>query len=118
MFFRKLSDGLFLKTVLDVAQDYPKIEVNDMIVDNCSMQIVSHPEKFDVIITPNLYGNIVTNIICGLLGGPGLISGQNYSDTCAVFECASRHISFEGIIKSYNFIFLFIVQLKINLSFM
>lgn len=81
---------------MDVAQDYPQIEVNDMIVDNCCMQIVSHPEKFDVIITPNLYGNIVTNIICGLLGGPGLISGQNFSDTCAVFECASRHLSFEG----------------------
>lgn len=82
--------------MLDVARDYPELEINDMIVDNCCMQIVSNPTNFDVILTPNLYGNIVTNIICGLIGGPGLISGQNFSDSCAVFECASRHISFEG----------------------
>ncbi|XP_074029940.1 isocitrate dehydrogenase [NAD] subunit gamma, mitochondrial [Leptinotarsa decemlineata] len=91
----KLSDGLFLKTVLDVAKDYPELTVNDMIIDNCCMQIVSRPKTFDVIITPNLYGNIVTNTICGLIGGPGLISGQNYGDYNAVFEVASRHITYE-----------------------
>ncbi|KAG5862789.1 hypothetical protein JTB14_013576 [Gonioctena quinquepunctata] len=92
----KLSDGLFLKTVLEVAEDYPDLEVNSMIVDNCCMQIVSNPKIFDVIITPNLYGNIVTNVICGLIGGPGLFSGQNYGDYNAVFEVASRHITFQG----------------------
>ncbi|CAH1117587.1 unnamed protein product [Phaedon cochleariae] len=91
----KLSDGLFLKTVLEVAKEYPEFEVNDLIVDNCCMQIVSKPQEFDLILTPNLYGNIVTNIICGLIGGPGLFSGQNYGETSAVFEVASRHISFE-----------------------
>ncbi|CAH2000830.1 unnamed protein product [Acanthoscelides obtectus] len=90
----KLSDGLFLKTVLDVAKDYPEIEVNDLIVDNCCMQLVSKPHSFDVILTPNLYGNIITSIICGLIGGPGLMSGRNYGDSSAVFEVASRHISF------------------------
>ncbi|VEN36616.1 unnamed protein product [Callosobruchus maculatus] len=91
----KLSDGLFLKTVLDVAKEYPEIEVNDLIVDNCCMQLVSRPHSFDVILTPNLYGNVITSIICGLIGGPGLMSGQNYGDSSAVFEVASRHISFD-----------------------
>ncbi|CAG9837212.1 unnamed protein product [Diabrotica balteata] len=91
----KLSDGLFLNTLLEISKDYPDIIVNDLIVDNCCMQIVSNPGMFDVIVTPNLYGNILTSIICGLIGGPGLISGQNYGNNSAVFEVASRHLAFE-----------------------
>ncbi|XP_060517823.1 uncharacterized protein LOC132696801 isoform X2 [Cylas formicarius] len=90
----KLSDGLFMEVVKNVANDYPQIEVNAMIIDNCTMQLVQKPHIFDVIITPNLYGNILSNIACGLIGGPGLMSGQNYGGTCALFEAGSRHLTF------------------------
>ena len=75
----KEGDGLFLKAAREVAADYPEIEFNDMIVDNTCMQLVSNPWQFDVMLLPNLYGNIVGNVCCGLVGGAGLIAGQNYS---------------------------------------
>ncbi|XP_065312246.1 isocitrate dehydrogenase [NAD] subunit gamma, mitochondrial-like [Dermacentor albipictus] len=87
----KLSDGLFLETCRQVARDYPDIEMNDMIVDNCSMQLVSNPSQFDVVLVPNLYGNIVVNLTCGLVGGAGVTSGRNYGDEFAVFETATRN---------------------------
>ncbi|KAF7287131.1 isocitrate dehydrogenase [NAD] subunit gamma, mitochondrial-like [Rhynchophorus ferrugineus] len=92
----KLSDGLFLKVVKDVAKQYPELTVNDMIVDNCTMQLVQNPWQFDVIVTPNLYGNILSNIAAGLTGGPGLLSGRNYGSCCAMFEVGSRHITFDS----------------------
>lgn len=64
----------------EVAKDYPDIEHNDMIIDNCCMQLVSNPNQFDVMLLPNLYGMIVSNVVCGLIGGPGLVSGCNYGD--------------------------------------
>lgn len=85
----KQSDGLFLKTFREVAQkEYSTlgITVNDMIVDNTAMQLVSRPQQFDVIVSPNLYGNIVTNICAGLVGGPGLIPGYNLGREFATFE--------------------------------
>ncbi|KAK8774329.1 hypothetical protein V5799_011138, partial [Amblyomma americanum] len=87
----KLSDGLFLETCREVASAYPDIEMNDMIVDNCSMQLVSNPRQFDVVLVPNLYGNIVVNLTCGLVGGAGVTSGRNYGDEYAVFETATRN---------------------------
>jgi isocitrate/isopropylmalate dehydrogenase len=78
--FRKLSDGLFLETSRKIASDYPDIEHNDMIIDNCCMQLVSEPHQFDVMIMTNLYGTIVSNVVCGLVGGAGLLSGRNYGD--------------------------------------
>ncbi|XP_046394263.1 isocitrate dehydrogenase [NAD] subunit gamma, mitochondrial-like [Ischnura elegans] len=86
----KLSDGLFLETSRRVAKDYPEIDHNDMIVDNCSMQLVMNPHQFDVMNTTNLYGAIVSNILCGLVGGAGLISGINYGGHSAVFEPGTR----------------------------
>lgn len=64
----KLGDGLFLECCRNVAKNYPDIEFNDMIVDNASMQMVSKPSQFDVIVLPNLYGMILANIACGLVG--------------------------------------------------
>lgn len=87
----KFSDGLFLETCRQVARDYPDIEMNDMIVDNCAMQLVSNPSQFDVVLVPNLYGNIVVNLTCGLVGGAGVTSGRNYGDEFAVFETATRN---------------------------
>ncbi|XP_037287873.2 isocitrate dehydrogenase [NAD] subunit gamma, mitochondrial [Rhipicephalus microplus] len=87
----KLSDGLFLKSCLDVAREYPDIAVEDMIIDNCCMQLVRRPSQFDVMLVPNLYGNILVNMACGLTGGPGITSGRNYGREFAVFETATRN---------------------------
>lgn len=87
----KLSDGLFLETSRKVAKDYPEIALNDMIIDNTCMQLVSNPHQFDIMLTTNLYGAIVSNVICGLLGGAGLIAGKNYGDHYTLFEPATRN---------------------------
>lgn len=87
----KLSDGLFLETSKKIAKEYPEIEHNDMIIDNCCMQLVSRPHQFDVMIMTNLYGSIVSNVVCGLIGGAGLLSGKNYGSHYAIFEPATRN---------------------------
>ncbi|XP_035456244.1 isocitrate dehydrogenase [NAD] subunit gamma, mitochondrial [Spodoptera frugiperda] len=87
----KLSDGLFLETSRRLAKEYPDIEHNDMIIDNCCMQLVSKPHQFDVMLMTNLYGSIVSNVVCGILGGAGLHSGRNYGDHYAVFEPGTRN---------------------------
>lgn len=96
----KLGDGLFRQTVKDVAQDYNGIEVNDLIVDNASMQAVAHPQQFDVLVTPNLYGSILSNIGAALIGGPGLVPGANFGREYAVFEPGCRHVGLD--IKGQN----------------
>lgn len=90
----KLGDGLFLNTCRDVAKEYASsgIEFNDMIVDNCSMQLVSKPQQFDVMVMPNLYGNIVSNVGAALVGGPGIIPGCNLGREYAIFEPGCRHV--------------------------
>lgn len=87
----KLSDGLFLEVSRNISKEYPDIEHNDMIIDNCCMQLVSNPHQFEVMNTTNLYGSIVTNVICGLIGGAGLLSGKNDGYHSAVFEPATRN---------------------------
>lgn len=87
----KASDGLFLETCSEVAKEYPNIEHNNMIIDNCCMQMVSKPNQFDVMIMTNLYGTIVSNVACGLIGGPGLLSGRNIGPQYAVFEPGTRN---------------------------
>nr|XP_023018812.1 isocitrate dehydrogenase [NAD] subunit beta, mitochondrial [Leptinotarsa decemlineata] len=82
----KLGDGLFLRSCEEMAKLYPKIEFEKMIVDNCTMQMVSKPQQFDVMVTPNLYGNIVDNLASGLVGGAGVVAGASYSADCVVFE--------------------------------
>lgn len=84
----KLSDGLFLEVSRNIAKEYPDIEHNDMIIDNCCMQLVSNPHQFDVMNMTNLYGTIVSNVICGLMGGAGILSGKNYGDhvRVSIFE--------------------------------
>lgn len=76
----KLSDGLFLDVAKRVHKDYPELQHDNMIIDNTCMQAVSNPHQFDVMNMTNLYGTIVSNVICGLIGGAGLISGRNYGD--------------------------------------
>lgn len=87
----KLSDGLFLEVSRQISKEYPEIQHYDMIIDNTCMQLVSNPHQFDVINTTNLYGSIVSNVVCGLIGGAGLFSGRNYGDHYAVFEPGTRN---------------------------
>ncbi|KAI3895913.1 hypothetical protein MKW98_025704 [Papaver atlanticum] len=82
----KLADGLFLESCREVATKYPGIKYNEIIVDNCCMQLVSKPEQFDVMVTPNLYGNLVANTAAGIAGGTGVMPGGNVGADHAVFE--------------------------------
>jgi isocitrate dehydrogenase (NAD+) len=82
----KLSDGLFLRCCREVAQSYPKIRYDEMIVDNTAMQLVMRPETFDVLLTPNLYGDILSDLTAGLVGGLGILPGANLGENCAIFE--------------------------------
>jgi len=82
----KLSDGLFLECFEKVAKDYPEIEADNKIVDNCCMQLVIRPEQFDVLVLENLYGDIVSDLCAGLIGGLGLAPGANIGEQGAVFE--------------------------------
>jgi len=82
----KICDGMFLEEFYKVAAEYPEITADDIIVDNCCMQLVTHPEKFDTLVTENLYGDIVSDLCAGLVGGLGLAPGANIGKDCAVFE--------------------------------
>lgn len=82
----KLGDGLFLRSCEQMSKLYPRIEFEKMIVDNTTMQLVSNPHQFDVMVAPNLYGNIIDNIACGLVGGAGVVAGSSYSAENCVFE--------------------------------
>jgi len=82
----KSTSGLFLKVAREVAAQYPEIECNEMIVDNCCMQLVMKPEQFDVIVTTNLFGDIISDLCAGLVGGLGLAPGANIGADAAIFE--------------------------------
>jgi isocitrate dehydrogenase (NAD+) len=82
----KLADGLFLRCCREVAQSFPDIEYKELIVDNASMQLVIRPETFDILLLPNLYGDIVSDLAAGLVGGLGVVPGANMGDHDAVFE--------------------------------
>ena len=82
----KLSDGLFLECVRGVAELYPEIEYGESIVDNTCMQLVLDPQQFDILLLENLYGDIVSQLGAGLVGGLGLVPGANLGEDCAVFE--------------------------------
>jgi len=87
----KIGDGMFLSVCQELAAQYPQIKFEHMIIDNASMQLVLRPSQFDIILAANLYGNILSNIGCGLVGGPGLVSGINLGDKYAVFETGTRN---------------------------
>ncbi|KAK7101754.1 hypothetical protein V1264_020088 [Littorina saxatilis] len=87
----KLADGLFLESCRKVSEDYADIKFSDMIIDNASMQMVSRPQQFDVLLMPNLYGNILSSIAAGLVGGAGLVPGMNVGAKYAVFESGTRN---------------------------
>ena len=84
----KFSDGLFLATARRVADEYADsgVEFEDRIVDNMCMQLVQKPELYDVLVMPNLYGDIISDLACGLVGGLGVAPGANIGEECALFE--------------------------------
>src|SRR4029078_11159098 len=82
----KSTSGLFLKVAREVAAKYPEIQCNEMIVDNTCMQLVMRPEQFDVIVTTNLFGDIISDLCAGLVGGLGLAPGANIGTEAAIFE--------------------------------
>ncbi len=82
----KMSDGLFLKCCRDVAAGFPAVEYNELIVDNACMQLVMRPETFDLLVLPNLYGDIISDLAAGLVGGLGIVPGANIGDHHAIFE--------------------------------
>ena len=82
----KLGDGLFLKSVRAVAEKYPQIEYKELIVDNACMQMVLNPAQFDMLLLPNLYGDVMSDLAAGLVGGLGVVPSGNIGDQCAMFE--------------------------------
>jgi isocitrate dehydrogenase (NAD+) len=82
----KTTSGLFLKVAREVSGEYPEIQCNEMIVDNCCMQLVMNPQQFDVIVTTNLFGDIISDLCAGLVGGLGLAPGANIGTEAAIFE--------------------------------
>jgi isocitrate dehydrogenase (NAD+) len=82
----KQSDGLFLKCCRETAAHYPEVQYNELIVDNACMQLVMRPEQFDLLVMPNLYGDILSDLAAGLVGGLGIVPGANIGDHHAVFE--------------------------------
>ncbi|HWV38781.1 MAG TPA: isocitrate/isopropylmalate dehydrogenase family protein [Vulgatibacter sp.] len=82
----KLSDGLFLECCRNVARGYPEIQYDEIIVDNCALQLVRDPTRFDVLVLENLYGDIISDLCAGLVGGLGVVPGANLGDSNAVFE--------------------------------
>ena len=82
----KTTGGLFLESAEKIAKEYPGIAYNDLIVDNCAMQLVIKPQQFDVIVTTNLFGDILSDLISGLVGGLGLAPGANIGTKAAIFE--------------------------------
>lgn len=82
----KIADGLFLRTFRHVAEEYPEIEATDNIVDNQCMQLIQYWKKYDVLVMPNLYGDILSDLAAGMMGGLGVAPGANYGEGCALFE--------------------------------
>jgi len=82
----KATDGLFHRVADEISADYPEIEFEHTLIDNMCMQLVQKPERYDVLVLPNLYGDIISDLCAGLVGGLGIAPGANIGDTCAVFE--------------------------------
>src|SRR5262245_33596974 len=111
----KMSDGLFLNCFREVASDYPEIEANDLIVDNACLQLVVDPGQFDVLLLENLYGDIISDLGAGLVGGLGVAPGANIGEEIAVFEAvhgAAPSIAGRGIANPTALIQSAVLMLK------
>jgi len=89
---QKMADGLFLKHCREVAKLFPSIQFSEILIDNACEKLIMNPSLFDVMVMPNLYGTIISNVCAGLVGGPGVTGGANVGDKIAVFEQGARHL--------------------------
>jgi len=111
----KLTDGMFLDEFYLAARDYPDVIADEIIVDNCCMQLVTKPEQFDTMVTENLYGDIVSDLCAGLVGGLGLAPGANIGESCAVFEAvhgSAPDIAGKGIANPTALLFSALMMLR------
>ena len=111
----KLSDGLFLRCCREVAAMHPEIGYSELIVDNASMQLVMRPEQFDILLLPNLYGDIVSDLAAGLIGGLGIVPGANMGENIAVFEAvhgSAPDIAGRGLANPTALMFSSIMMLR------
>ncbi len=111
----KMSDGLFLRCVRTVGDDYPGIVCDDRIVDNACMQLVINPTQFDVLLLPNLYGDIVSDLCAGLVGGLGVVPGANLGDEIGVFEAvhgSAPDIAGQGVANPTALLFSALLMLR------
>jgi isocitrate dehydrogenase (NAD+) len=111
----KLSDGLFLRCFREVSEDYPEIKADDLIVDNTCMQLVINPTQFDILLLENLYGDIVSDLCAGLIGGLGVAPGANIGEHIAVFEAvhgAAPTIAGRGIANPTALLLSAVLMLK------
>ena len=111
----KLSDGLFLDSIATVAKDYPDIRFDDVIVDALCMKLVMDPTQFDILVLSNLYGDIVSDLAAGLVGGLGMVPGANIGTDCAVFEAvhgSAPDIAGKGIANPCALVFSGILMLR------
>ncbi len=111
----KLTDGLFLECFYNMAKEFPDIEADDKIIDNCCMQLVMRPEQFDVMVMENLYGDILSDLCAGLIGGLGLAPGANIGEQGAVFEAvhgSAPDIAGQGIANPTAILMSAIVMLR------
>jgi isopropylmalate/isohomocitrate dehydrogenase-like protein len=111
----KKSDGLFLEEFYAASKDFPEIGCGDVIVDNCCMQLVTKPEQFDVLVTENLYGDIISDLCAGLVGGLGIAPGANIGDRSAVFEAvhgSAPDIAGKGIANPTALVFSATMMLR------
>jgi len=111
----KLADGLFLEEFYKAAAQYPDMVADDIIVDNCCMQLVTKPEQFDVLVTENLYGDIVSDLCAGLVGGLGLAPGANIGVHAAVFEAvhgSAPDIAGKGLANPTALLFSALMMLR------
>ncbi len=111
----KHTDGLFLQTAQEIAKEYPHIEFTDCIVDNMCMQLVQKPELYDVLVLPNLYGDIISDLCAGLVGGLGITAGANIGDGCAMFEAVHGSApKYAGLNKVNPSAFLFACKMMLE----
>ncbi len=111
----KLSDGMFLESIAAVAQDYPDIKYDDVIVDALCMKLVMDPNQFDILVLSNLYGDIVSDLAAGLVGGLGVVPGANIGLNCAVFEAvhgSAPDIAGKGIANPSALLFSGVLMLR------
>jgi isocitrate dehydrogenase (NAD+) len=100
----KLTDGLFLRCAREVHRsEYPNIEYDELIIDAGCMRLVQHPEWFDVLLLENLYGDVVSDLCAGLVGGLGVVPGANLGDNCAVFEAGPKTRDLGGELGTEEF---------------